>query len=138
MSFTQTGTCPTCGAGIYVPTVWHAVVPPPSYYTCSCSRQENQPQASNWPPVGSTFHPSPSVVTITNTDDHAQGEEALDQLSEAMKLDEDIVLKPTAEERISNLETAVLELVKKNIELEQKLEKKQNSFLVKKLGLLKG
>ncbi len=34
--YTQTSTCPKCGAPIYVPTMWHAVTPPPSSYSCNC------------------------------------------------------------------------------------------------------
>jgi len=39
MSFTQVGTCPRCGAPIYVPMMWHAIVPPPNQYTCACFPQ---------------------------------------------------------------------------------------------------
>lgn len=34
--YTQVGTCPKCGAPIYVPTIWHAVIPPPPRYSCAC------------------------------------------------------------------------------------------------------
>lgn len=34
--WTQVGSCPGCGAPIYVPTVWHGVTPPPPHYTCEC------------------------------------------------------------------------------------------------------
>lgn len=35
--FTQTGSCPKCGAPIYAPTIWMAVIPPPPQYTCACA-----------------------------------------------------------------------------------------------------
>jgi len=34
--YTVAGTCPKCGAPIYVPSNWNAVTPPPTEYTCSC------------------------------------------------------------------------------------------------------
>ncbi len=37
--WTQSGSCPKCGAPIYVPTVWHGVTPPPPRYTCNCNPQ---------------------------------------------------------------------------------------------------
>lgn len=37
MSYTIAGACPTCGAPIYVPTVWSGVTPPPQKYTCNCN-----------------------------------------------------------------------------------------------------
>lgn len=33
---TQVGSCPQCGAPIYVPTAWWATTPPPNEYTCIC------------------------------------------------------------------------------------------------------
>lgn len=36
MSFTQAGSCPHCGAPIYVPMAWWGITPPPPQYTCSC------------------------------------------------------------------------------------------------------
>lgn len=34
--FTVTGACPRCGAPIYVPTVWHSIMPPAPVKTCLC------------------------------------------------------------------------------------------------------
>jgi len=31
--------CPKCGAPIYVPTIWHGIIPPPNEYTCGCVKQ---------------------------------------------------------------------------------------------------
>lgn len=28
--------CPKCGAPIYVPMIWHGVIPPPPEYSCTC------------------------------------------------------------------------------------------------------
>jgi len=47
--YTQAGTCPKCGAPIYVPTVWHGVLPPPPVYTCQCT-----PQPLSWATADST------------------------------------------------------------------------------------
>ena len=33
---TTIGTCPKCGAPIYVPTAWWGINPPPNEYTCAC------------------------------------------------------------------------------------------------------
>lgn len=38
---TQVGSCPKCGAPIYVPTMWHSIMPPPPIYTCSCAGHVN-------------------------------------------------------------------------------------------------
>lgn len=35
--WTQTGACPRCGAHIFVPTVWHGVIPPAAHHSCSCN-----------------------------------------------------------------------------------------------------
>lgn len=37
MSFSIAGACPKCGSPLWVPAVWHAVVPPPVSYSCSCN-----------------------------------------------------------------------------------------------------
>src|SRR5574337_1129285 len=39
MSYAQVGSCPRCGAPIYAPHIWHAIVPPPNHYTCGCFPQ---------------------------------------------------------------------------------------------------
>ena len=44
---TKVSECPHCGAPIYVPSVWWAVVPPTPEYTCSCVKH-------------------PKTVTVTN------------------------------------------------------------------------
>jgi len=36
MSWTQVGTCPKCGAPMYVPMVWHGVLPPTPRRSCGC------------------------------------------------------------------------------------------------------
>lgn len=36
MSWTQTGSCPKCGAPIYAPTFSWSIIPPPPHYTCNC------------------------------------------------------------------------------------------------------
>ena len=36
---TQVGSCPKCGAPIYVPSIWHGITPPPNEYTCGCSQE---------------------------------------------------------------------------------------------------
>lgn len=36
MSYVQTSTCPKCGAPIYVPMMWHGIMPPPPMYSCAC------------------------------------------------------------------------------------------------------
>jgi hypothetical protein len=36
MSYCPIGSCPHCGAPIYAPADWLAVIPPPSQYTCTC------------------------------------------------------------------------------------------------------
>ena len=33
---TKIGSCEKCGAPIYVPVIWHSVVPPTNIYTCDC------------------------------------------------------------------------------------------------------
>jgi hypothetical protein len=33
------GSCPQCGAPIYAPMNWNAVIPPPPHYTCGCAGQ---------------------------------------------------------------------------------------------------
>src|SRR5690606_11514232 len=38
MSFTQVGSCPECGAPVDQQSLWMGVLPPPSYYSCNCSR----------------------------------------------------------------------------------------------------
>ena len=38
---TQIGSCPKCGAPIYVPTAWWGINPPPNEFTCSCNPQPN-------------------------------------------------------------------------------------------------
>jgi hypothetical protein len=35
-TYTTVGNCPKCGAPIYVPTVWHGILPPPNMYSCGC------------------------------------------------------------------------------------------------------
>mgnify|MGYP007031208556 FL=1 len=35
-SYTIASYCPKCGAPIYVPTVWHGILPPPNMYSCGC------------------------------------------------------------------------------------------------------
>lgn len=39
MSKTQVGSCPKCGAPIYVPTAWFGITNPPNEYTCNCVEQ---------------------------------------------------------------------------------------------------
>ena len=39
---TVTGYCPRCGAPIYVPSVWHGIIPPPSQYSCGCFHNESE------------------------------------------------------------------------------------------------
>lgn len=36
---TQCGSCPKCGAPIWVPSSWMAIVPPPVTYSCACFPQ---------------------------------------------------------------------------------------------------
>lgn len=38
--YTIISNCPKCGAPIYTYTVWHAVIPPPNFYSCACVTQQ--------------------------------------------------------------------------------------------------
>ena len=34
--YTQTGNCPKCGAGVFIPSPWTGIMPPPPTFTCGC------------------------------------------------------------------------------------------------------
>ena len=34
--WSQAGSCPKCGAPMWLPTVWQSILPPPVTRTCSC------------------------------------------------------------------------------------------------------
>ena len=34
--YTQTGNCPKCGAGVFIPNPWTGIMPPPPTFTCGC------------------------------------------------------------------------------------------------------
>lgn len=38
MSWSQCGSCPKCGAPIWLPMVYHSVLPPSPRFTCGCVR----------------------------------------------------------------------------------------------------
>lgn len=35
--YTIVGACPRCGAPVYAPSVYHSILPPPSYPSCNCA-----------------------------------------------------------------------------------------------------
>lgn len=41
---TQVGSCPVCGAPVYVPSVWGAIIPPVPQYSCVCNMSKQQPE----------------------------------------------------------------------------------------------
>lgn len=61
MSLSLIGSCPRCGAPIYVPTGWFSVLPPTPQYSCPCF-QTNKSIA-----VLSTTTNPPQKQTDTNT-----------------------------------------------------------------------
>lgn len=46
---TGTGACPTCGAAIHYPIMWHGVTPPPPRYTCNCNRYTTDVRITHGP-----------------------------------------------------------------------------------------
>lgn len=55
--YSQFGNCPQCGAPIYVPAVWHSVLPPEPVYTCGCRLKHQGPtfwRSPFYPPVSPT------------------------------------------------------------------------------------
>lgn len=45
--YIQCGSCPKCGAPLWMPNVWHAVTPPPVTYSCRCFAQARAKAYSN-------------------------------------------------------------------------------------------
>lgn len=61
MSYTPTGACQRCGAPIYVPFVWHGVIPLPPTYTCSCNGTGGTPGVTITP---TTARPNPDMAKV--------------------------------------------------------------------------
>lgn len=39
MSYQTVGSCPKCGAPIYIPSPYWSILPPPNVYSCNCHSQ---------------------------------------------------------------------------------------------------
>ena len=42
MGWVQSGSCPKCGAPIYIETPWWGITPAPTRYSCMCHRETQQ------------------------------------------------------------------------------------------------
>ncbi len=109
--YTQTSSCPQCGAPIYVPQMWHSVMPPPPYYSCNCNRVETvQTSTTFWPPrpdktmtwAGFPSGGDPGPIKKTG----ATGHDAIEELAGAFE--DDGVLteenKLNTDDRLDNIE----------------------------------
>lgn len=112
--FTRTGACDYCGAGIYVPALWMATVPPAPHYTCNCPGRKQASKTTFWPPRTDVVVPtevspwsnSPTIVANDSqwTDNfvgktqqpdlrpQAVDELALDKLGDALEADDEVNL----------------------------------------------
>lgn len=79
MSWTKVGSCPSCGAGIYVPKMWMGILPPPPHFTCDCT---DAPKGTSYDPPRRMPRPR-TAITKRNAVDLAR--EAQDLRAEYRK-----------------------------------------------------
>lgn len=125
MSFTQVGSCPRCGAPIYAPMMWHAVVPPPNQYTCGC-----------FPQTLATYTTNTLSIKKQPGQPPAGLQKAVDSLGDAFEalgpsLPQSPTTEPSVEDQLSELKSE-LETIKKL--LAKALEEKKDG----KKEVLKG
>jgi hypothetical protein len=41
MGSSQVGSCPKCGAPIWIPLMWHGIIPPTPQFSCNCFPQQH-------------------------------------------------------------------------------------------------
>lgn len=61
--WSQVGSCPQCGAPIYVPTVYHSIMPPPNHFTCNCVSRPVTVTTTNTNPYNNLI-PNPNYYNV--------------------------------------------------------------------------
>ena len=92
MTYSQIGSCPQCGAPIYVPTVWGGIIPPSPMYSCGCHFKGNmgyQQHTNTMQNPGFLFNPT--------TLQKEKNKKAMEELFEAIEESKQNDLKDATE-----------------------------------------
>lgn len=115
MSFVKISVCPQCGAPIYVPGVWHGIVPPTPTYSCFCRSDSTSSTVDTGGKIKWHYENTPTIVPAQEEKAFQPGsvdKEAIDQLEKAFGEEFEIEDNEvdTIFKKVSRIEKSVEEL----------------------------